>query len=377
MKSSSSLWRRRALLGVAILGAALGFTRWVVRSSAAAEPRAAVVVAERRAISLEIREVGTVEPFRKIDLKSKIEGQVAKVHVDVGAQVKVGDLLAELDPIDRERDLEGARAHRETDRAQLLHAQNLLRLKKSAYEAEALPALDMLLAQGDVSRLEAQLRADAVEIAQRQDRLGYTKLRSPIDGVVLERNVQPGEMVTPGVNAMVDGRPLLVVAQLDRVIVRAELSQLDVPRVRPGQAVEVTVDALPGRAFRGEVLRTTANGRKSERRKDATLLVFPVDVVVDRSQPGADAILPGMVAGLRVGHGEEVTALAVPLEAIERDGDRVFVRKRAGESPGATEGVRTEVTLGVQDDRAVEILSGLSGGETLVLPPALVTPPAG
>ncbi len=148
--------------------------------------------------------------------------------------------------------------------------------------------LELASVQGDVLRFEAQNDVHMAVSAQLRDEIESTGLRAPIDGIVLARNLEVGEMVTPAVAAMVDGELLLIVAQVERLQVRKELNQLDVARLTVGQKVEVTVDALVGHRFEGKVFRIAAMAPKIVRRPESRLQVSPVDVVVETSQPGSD-----------------------------------------------------------------------------------------
>jgi multidrug efflux pump subunit AcrA (membrane-fusion protein) len=174
-------------------------------------------------------------------------------------------------------------------------------------------------------------------------------------------------MVTPGVAAMVDGKPLLVVAQVEKLLVRAELNQIDVVRLHADDKVNVRVDALPDKSFVGTVYRVAAMAQKSERRKDSNLMVFSVDVVVESTQPGADALRPGMLADISVDLGAHENVLKVPLEAIVREGDKTQLRKVVDEK-GKEE--KVDVVLGYQNEQTVEIVSGITEGARIRVRPS-------
>jgi macrolide-specific efflux system membrane fusion protein len=362
-----SPWRRLLVAAIVVGAGTGGFFVFRKRAEAQSSNDAGAIVAvERQNVAIAIQEVGAIEAFRKVDLKSKVAGQVAEVTVDVGSRVKAGDVLVRLDPKDVSRELRQAEARQRVNRAAFEQAESLLQIQRRALAEGGISTLDVTRTQGDAKRLEAQLGVGSADEAILRDRLSYTELRAPIDGVVLARNVQPGEMVTPGVAAMVDGKPLLVVAQVERLLVRAELNQIDVVRLTVDQPVTVKVDALSERSFQGKVFRIAAMAQKSERRKDSNLMVFTVDVVVDASQPGAEALRPGMMADLRIDLGSHDGVLAVPLEAIVREGDKTRLRKLEGQG----QETMVDVVTGYQNERVVEIVRGIALGDRIRVRPA-------
>ncbi len=337
-----------------------------VRRASAAKPEGDVVTVTRGNVSLTVQEVGSVEPFRKVDLKSKVAGQVAEVLVDVGHRVKAGDVLVRLDPRDARRELSLAMAKHRVTKAQLAQAGSQLEFKQKAHDQGALSSLELANTNGEFHRLSEQSQVDIAEQSILQARVSYTELRSPIDGVVLARNIQPGEMVTPGVAAMVDGKPLLVIAQVEKLLVRTELNQMDVTRLKPGDQVKVKVDALPDKVFQGEIFRMAAMAQRSERRKDTNLMIFPVDIVVDSHQPGADALRPGMMADIVINVASHDGVLTVPLEAIVREGPKTQVRKLDAQELESL----IDVAIGYQNEKVTEVVSGLSEGDRIRVRPA-------
>ena len=352
-------------IGILLSALVVGVVLFVLRGNANANDDGPTIVVARDTVHIRVEEVGIVEPFRQVELKSKIAGQVEEVRVDVGDRVKANDVLVQLDPHDTKQELRRAAAEHRVNRVMLDQAKKLFGFKNEAHRLGVLSDLELASVRGDVRRLEAENGVHVAVQSQLRDRIESTRLRAPIDGVVLARNIEPGEMVTPGVAAMVDGKPLLVVAQVDRLLVRTELNQLDVSRLSLGQAVEVRVDALPEHTFEGKVFRIAAMAQNSERRPDSRLQVFPVDVVIDASQSGAEGLKPGMIADLRVDIESREDVLAIPLEAIVYEKGDPHVRKLVGE-----EEELVEVHLGKQNAQLAEVLEGVDEGDTLRVRPA-------
>lgn len=331
------------------------------------EPEGQVITVTRQDLPLSVQEVGSIEPLRKVEIKSKIAGQVVEVRVDIGQVVKAGDVLMRLDPLDLARGVNQSLARRGVTTAQLKQAQAQLTFKRKAHDQGAISDAELAIAEGEVTRLQAQGSLEGEMLKASQDQQSYTQIRAPIDGVILARNVQPGEMVAPGIASVVEGKPLLVVAQIEKFLVRTELGQIDVARIRPQSSVEVRVDALPGKRFVGTIYRVAAMAQKSERRKDSNLLVFPVDIAVDRKQKDAEFLKPGMMADVTVELERKPQVIAIPIEALVREDKKISVYKIKG---AGQEDELVKVTLGAQNEQLVEILSGVSEGERIRVRPA-------
>lgn len=363
--------RMRTWIVLAVLVLGGGGSLYAYNRSKTQAPEGEVVSVERGRIEVNVQEVGSIEPFRKVEIKSKVAGQVQAVLVDVGDEVQEGTLIMRLDPQDSARDVKQYEARTKITESQLAVAKSQLALKKKAHQNGALTELELSLAEGEVGRLEAQTALEQVELQGARDRLAYTQIRSPIRGIVLARNVQPGEMVTPGVASVATGNPLLVVAQIEKLLVRTELNQIDVARIKPKDKVEIGVDALPGKKFSGEIFRIAAMAQKSERRRESNLQIFPVDVVVDRKQASADMLRAGMMADITIGLEAKDKVLVVPLEAVVREGNKTKLwRVRSGSGSDKEQDELVEVTIGLQNDRQAEVLTGVNEGEKVRIRPA-------
>jgi macrolide-specific efflux system membrane fusion protein len=332
------------------------------RASAAVLDESRLITAERRDLDVEILEVGHVEPEHKVELKSKVRGLVREVLVAEGDRVKAGQTLLRLDPIDYAREVEKARA--DVARA------------KNAYELSELKASRAVfgVGQGIVSQadLEASvhereekrldLAANRVELATAHDRVKATRIVSPIDGTVVQRGTEPGQAVTPGIESSYDAKPLLTVADLSRLLVKADLNQIDVAKAKLGQKVELSVDALPDRKYHATVTRIAP---ASVKRAGKDVDVFPVEALVNDAD---GRIKPGMTAEVRILVEKKHDVLSLPIEALKKEHDKTFVtRARAGKK--GLERERVEVSVGVRNDREAEILTGVAPGDRILVEP--------
>lgn len=325
---------------------------------------ALVRTVSRTTLQIDILETGKIEPREKVELKSKVAGQVARVLVEEGAHVKRGDLLLALDPTDYQREVERAAAEIAVIDSGISLATATLARNKAGVEAGFIAAQEAERSGFDVRGRGAQRRLAQVALRSAEDRLRYTQLLSPMDGVVIQRHIEPGEVVTPGVQSTFDGRPLLTVADLSRLVVRVELNQIDVAKVALGQTATLTLDALPGESY---AARVTKIAPASVRQAGKDLETFPVELLLDAEAP---RIKPGMSADVRVHTAAKEGVLAVPIEAVKKDQGKAFLTRIVEGPEGKTRTEPAEVTLGAKNDREVEIVSGVDEGAKILVDPA-------
>src|SRR5438105_5418699 len=142
-----------------------------------------------------------------------------------------------------------------------------------------------------------------------------------MDGTVIQRGIQPGEVVTPGVQATFEGKPLLTVADLSVLIVKADLNQIDVAKVQLGQKVTLTLDALPGKTYEARITKV-APASTTPKGKDVD--VFPVEATLTGAD---DQIKPGMTADVRVHIDTRHDVLSLPIEAVAKEAGKTFATR--------------------------------------------------
>jgi membrane fusion protein (multidrug efflux system) len=179
-------------------------------------------------------------------IAARVSGTVRSVAVASNQLVKKGDLLVELDPADYASRVEAARAHLELQRATLHQAERELKRARSLYEQQAGSAdrYDKAVSTREVAA--AQVKVAEEQLRQAELNLGYTRITAPADGHVTKKNVEPGNQVQAG-------QPLMAVVSLENLYVMANYKETELESIRPGQAVEMSVDAYPGLVFTGKV----------------------------------------------------------------------------------------------------------------------------
>jgi HlyD family secretion protein/macrolide-specific efflux system membrane fusion protein len=376
--------RRRwpwVLLAVAVGG--IGVAKIGVGRSAPKDLDAALIVPVKKGdLPIEVIETGKVQPREKVEMKSKVAGQVERVFVEEGAQVKKGQPLLRLDSTDFRRDV--ARTDAEVGRAQadVAQAQNALEFAKlnldrrqKGLEGRGVAQIDVDFAQNEVKVKTVALQTANVvlsgaKVAQgaAQDRLRYTQILAPMDGTVIQRGIEEGEVVTPGVQATFEGKALLTIADLSTLIVKTDLNQIDVAKVKLGQKVKLTLDALPGKTYEAEITKVApASVKNTGAGAGAGVDVFPVEATLTKTDA---EIKPGMTADVRVHIETKKGVLFLPIEAVVKEAGKAHVTRVTTVEKGKQKTDKVEVKTGVRNDRDVEILEGLKEGDKVLIKPA-------
>jgi len=315
-----SPWRRRALVAVLLLflgAAAAGYallgrdpgsrTTWVT------EP------ADRADLTVVVTATGTVEPTNQVEVSSELSGIVRKVSVDYNSTVHAGDVLAELDTDKLSATVDSSRAKLVAARAQIVQAQATVKetrvaldRKRALVSSSAVSRQDLDSAQAAYDRAvagKAVAEADA-GVAEAQlslDETNLTKARivSPINGVVLSRNVDPGQTVATSFQAPV----LFTIAEdLREMEVQVDVDEADVGKVRDGQPATFSVDAYPERRFEASI-------RELRFGSEVVSGVVTYKAVLATANP--DLLLrPGMTATAEITVDRVQDALTVPNAAL-------------------------------------------------------------
>ena len=323
-----------------------------------------VGVVDRGDVRVFVEETGVVEPERQIVVKSPISGVVQRLAVREGDRVRPGQLLVRIVPdiaqantFARLRadiiaaEIQRDNARREYERAQALAAtggitQSDLDQRRAASEQ----ADNQLRATRDQLRLVEQSGVIAGDTAQ------WASITAPTAGVVINRGVEQGETVVGGTSAFGGGTELFTIADLTSLRVRSAVNEVDIGKVAVGDSVTLTVDAFPGDTVRGVVRLVPPAARLQER-----VRVFDVEVGV-RGGDGRGVLRPGMTANVRIAGPERHDAVRVPVEAVFLSEGHPVVFKLDSGHPHST-----PVILGLSDLSYVEVLSGVSPGDSIAL----------
>lgn len=355
------------VIGAVTLIALVG---WAVQKragkQAAVDPTLVAKVA-RGDLEIAVTELGKIEPREKVAVRSKVAGQVEKILIEEGMQVKSGQLLLWLEPIEFERGV--VRAQQEVDKAAAAvdYARVVLERRRKGLADRAVAQQDVDLADNDYKTKRIMLAQAKEALAVAQDQLRYSRIVSPLDGTVIQRTIRVGETVVPGTVSTFDDKSLLIVADMSTLIAKADLNQIDVAKVQLGQMVSLTLDALPGKSYKAKVTKIAPS---SILPKGKDVEVFPVEATLDPL--GQGDIKPGMTADVKIHVETKKGVLKLPIEAVIKEKGQTFVNKLTGNPAGkGPPTMRVDIMPGARNDREQEILGGLEeGAQVLIKPPS-------
>jgi HlyD family secretion protein len=289
--------------------AALGMVAAGCTSGEADEaPALSVAEVERGNLRITAEATGTVEPLRKVEVKSMASGEILTLHAEVGDEVEPGALLAEVDPRDvrnafeqASADLEVAQARRDITQAQLRRSQEL-------HEAGVITDQELENARLEFANAEANLIKARTNEELAELRLNDVTIRAPLSGTILERNVEEGTVIQSASQNVSGGSVLFTMAALDAMQVRTLVDETDMGDLRAGMSAQVTVEAYPDRVFQGSVEKIEPQAVVEQ-----NVTMFPVIVRLDNR---AGLLKPGMNAEVEILIDEADGVLLAPNNAI-------------------------------------------------------------
>jgi len=332
---------------------------------------------------------GTINAFKQVSVGAQVSGQIRSLKVSLGQRVQQGDLLAEIDPRTQQNALEDAQAAVDSYQAQLRSRQAALLKARQDWQRQqqmlagqatsqenydsALAAKDS--AAADVTQLQAQLRQARISLKTASLNLGYTRILAPIAGVVVALPVDEGQTV----NANQSTPTIVKLAELDKVTVKAEISEGDVVKVHAGLPVYFTILGEPDHRYYGR-LRAVDPGPQSYSDADnsttssstSTAIYYYGLFDVDNPQ---HKLRINMTAQVSVLLHQVANALTIPANALGPtlpDG-RYAVRVLLPDGQVQTR----QLKIGLNNNIRAQVLSGLHEGEQVIVGEASASPDKG
>jgi HlyD family secretion protein len=224
----------------------------------------------------------------------------------------------------------------------------------------------------DINEARAQFARAAAALRAADDQIAYASIQSPMAGTVIKRGIEAGEMVSPGVSATAQGTSMLTVADLDHLVIKSSLNQIDIGKVTHAQHVDVRVDAAPGKLFPGRIhkIAPAADSKDKDKADADAIRTFPIETILLAGAGSSDArfLKPGMSAELDVHVAKKAQALYLPVEAVRRgkgdEGTVLLAPTAAGAKPA-----EQKVTIGLTNESQIEILKGLGRDQAVLLQP--------
>ena len=328
---------------------------------------------ERATISNSVTATGTIEPVNKVEVGTQVSGIISKIYVDYNSIVKKDQVIAELDKINLESELASAKANLASSKSELDYQETNYKRMKALHDRGFISDDDFDIADLSYKKAKEAYLVQLQTVQKAQTNLGYATITSPIDGVVLSKDVEEGQTVA----ASFSTPTLFTIARdLTDMQVVANVDEADIGNVRDGQRVTFTVDAFPDDTFEGRVKQVRQQGEEESN-------VVTYEVVI--SAPNNDLKLkPQLTANVNIYTEEIENVVSVPAKALRfspskemmNDGEKIKdcnatnklwikeanILKAYPVKTGITNGIRTQILEGVKEGTAVITNAKAKGG---------------
>ncbi|GAB4293638.1 MAG: macrolide transporter subunit MacA [Thiohalomonadaceae bacterium] len=376
--------RRRVIIGVLLVACAVGALlvwRFFFAAAAGSDPTQSSTQVQRGDIEEVVTATGMLQPRDYVDVGAQVSGQLRRIHVDVGSEVKEGDLLAEIDPTLFRARVDASRAQLRYQRAQLQDREAQLALAEIRYrrqknllaeEATTVEALqnaeaELKSARAQIEMLKAQI--DQTESSLRADEanLNYAHIYAPMAGTVVSITARQGQTLNANQQAPI----ILRIADLSTMTVQTQVSEADVSRLRLGMEAYFTTLGSQERRWYGKLHRIEPTPTVQNN-------VVLYNALFDVDNPNR-ALMTQMTAQVFFVVAEAKDALLVPMSALSMqpvrpagNGEGRSRQRRATVQVVAADGsiAPREVEVGVSNRIQAQILSGLQEGERVVSTPS-------
>lgn len=346
-------------------------------------------------IAKSVTATGNVEPDDTVSVGAQVSGVVKNIYADFNSVVKQGQLIAKVDPSIMMAQADQAKATLANAQSNLEYQENNFGRQNQLYNLGAISKADYQVALNQYNSAKAAVDNSLAQVKTAEKTLSYTDIYSPINGVVLNRNVSAGQTIASSFNAPT----LFVIAKdLTKMQVNADVDEADIGGVRPGQHVTFTVDAFPNDIFKGTVQDIYLHPSVS-----ANVVTYKTLINVDNKEM---KLKPGMTASINIYTAEDSNALLIPSRALTFKPDSAllahykiikaardttgFDKKNKGmnfNQPGTSNNagnknedilksyvwvekgdtlMEKKILTGLNDDSQVKVIGGLSPGDKVI-----------
>ncbi len=316
---------------------------------------------KRGVFQISVSANGEVKPIDRVEMKSKASGMIMELPIEEGDFVRKGDLIARLDQKDELAAVNQAQADVDIARAELKQAtrsfdrrEQLFKQNYISEEENDQIELGLAIARGKLIQAETVLD-------RASERLAEATVRAPIDGVILQKYVEEGQIIASGISNVSGGTAIADIADMSRVHIEAGIDEIDIGKIEVGQTATIVAEAYPGRSFDGLIARISP-----EAKIEQNVTLFDIITEVENHD---GRLKSGMNTSVEIIIVRKEDALLVPsvaFQAVRGGGSAekgMMVLLWDGDS-----WIEKEVETGLYDYRNVEIISGLSKGDILGVP---------
>lgn len=326
---------------------------------------------------------GSIESSNEVDVGAQVSGKIIKLYVKLGQQVKKGDLIADIDSTTQINTLNKAKAALASYQAQLKAKQTAYNMAQSSYtrlsklyklQSTSLDDVNTAkntldAAKAEIDALQESIKQAEIEVNTAETNVGYTKITSPIDGTVISTPISEGQTV----NANQTTPTIVTVANLQKMLIKPEISEGDITKVKAGQEVEFTIlsdsktkyhavigSVDPATTDDTDASSTSSSSSSSSSLSSTSAIYYYANIEVDNP----DGVLRiGMTTENTIKIAAAKGVLTVSNMAIQKNGNKYIVHVLNDQNQSE----EREVEIGVQNDFQTEIKSGLAEGEKVIV----------
>ncbi len=343
------------------------------------------VIVTRGDIQTKIEVTGEVQPQTVVSQKSKVSGKIMKFYAAENDYVKAGQIIADIEPdYNQANTLFSTKAMLQKAEISLANARKELSDKQALLNGN-------FISQDEYKTAQDALKSAEIEYAQASNQ--YEMIReldvpgtvihvyATASGVVIEREINEGEMVQSSISSYGEGTVVMKIADLNKMIVKTNINEVDISKFKTGQEAQIKIDALPYEEFHGMVTKIAPMAVTENNAK-----VFPVEISINAT---GKVVKPGMTANLTIIGESRNNVLTIPIRAVfsnDQNQDIVYLlpatatpaaktadsskaksKKKTAQKTAAPEGIATPIKLGANDMQMVEVVEGLKEGDKILL----------
>lgn len=326
----------------------------------------------RSDISNSVTATGTIEPVTEVEVGTQVSGIIDKLYADYNSVVTKGQLIAEMDKVTLQSELASQKATYDGAKAEYEYQQKNYERNKGLHEKQLISDTDYEQSLYNYQKAKSAYDSSKASLAKAERNLSYATITSPIDGVVISRDVEEGQTVASGFET-----PTLftIAADLTQMQVVADVDEADIGDVEEGQRVSFTVDAYPNDVFEGKVTQIRLGATSSSSSTTTTTTVVTYEVVISAHNPDLK-LKPRLTANITIYTLDKQGVLSVPAKALRFTpavplvGSNAVVKDCEGEHKVWTREGDTftahPVSIGISNGIVTEITGGINEGTQIV-----------
>lgn len=327
---------------------------------------------DRANISNSVMATGTIEPVTEVEVGTQVSGIIDRLYADYNSVVTKGQLIAKMDKVTLQSELASQKATYDGAKAEYEYQQKNYERNKGLHEKQLISDTDYEQSLYNYQKAKSAFDSSKASLAKAERNLSYATITSPIDGVVISRDVEEGQTVASGFET-----PTLftIAADLTQMQVVADVDEADIGDVEEGQRVSFTVDAYPNDVFEGKVTQIRLGATSSSSSTTTTTTVVTYEVVISAHNPDLK-LKPRLTANITIYTLDKQGVLSVPAKALRFTpavplvGSNAVVKDCEGEHKVWTREGDTftahPVSIGISNGIVTEITGGINEGTQIV-----------